>query len=392
LSGRSARHAGAVSVRLADLVDRARALAGLSDFGGDSWREGLEVLLHSAREESRFNAQGERAFCESIVQTLANRLRIEHWFSRHPEIAEQEVHVELLGVGFPRTGSTALAQLLGEDPAVRSLRMWEALAPCPPPGISPDDDRARIEVARATVAAMDQVAPRLRSMLPQSATGPFEDHDLMSLEFKAQVYLSMGRLPSYAEWLLDCDMEPTYRYERRVLQLLQWRCPPNRWQLKSPSHTPFLDAFAVVFPEARYVMTHRDPAHVMTSVADLYCTLSAAGNESLDPVEVGELNLQQWGSALDRCMAFRAAGRESAFHDIGFRAFQADPIGEVRGLYDWLGRELGSDTERRMREWWSANRRRDAQPRPDPAQFGFDDAKLAKRFRAYRERFAPLLG
>ena len=53
--------------------------------------------------------------------------------------------------------------------------------------------------------------------------------DLMSLEFKSQVYLSMGRLPSYAAWLLDCDMEPTYRYERRVLQLLQWRGEPARW-------------------------------------------------------------------------------------------------------------------------------------------------------------------
>ena len=82
MSGASARQTGAVSARLSELVDRARALAGLSDFGGDSWREGLEVLLRSARAESRFNAQGERAFCDSIVQTLANRLRIERAQSR----------------------------------------------------------------------------------------------------------------------------------------------------------------------------------------------------------------------------------------------------------------------------------------------------------------------
>lgn len=382
----------AVAARLAELVDRARANTGLSDFGGDRWREGLEVLLRSALTEARFNDQGEAGFVGSIQRTLTNRLEIEDWFSRHPEIAEEEVHVELLGVGLPRTGSTALAHLLGEDRAARSLRMWEASKPCPPPGVSPADDQARIAAAEQTVAAMDQVAPRLRSMLPQSATGPLEDHDLMSLEFKSQVYLSMGRLPSYAAWLLDCDMEPTYRYERRVLQLLQWRGEPARWQLKSPSHTLFLEAFEKVFPEARYVMTHRDPARVLPSVSDVYCTLGAAGNESLDPVEVGELNMEQWAVALHRCLTFRSAGRERMFFDIGFSAFQADPLQQIRDLYGWLGRKLTADTAKRMRDWWATNRRQQTPTKPEPGSFGITEEALAAHFGAYRARFASLIG
>jgi Sulfotransferase family len=74
---------------------------------------------------------------------------------------------------------------------------------------------------------------------------------------KMQAPLAFARLPSYAQWFLDCDTEPTYRYERRVLQLLQWRCPPKLWQLKSPTHTLFLDAFSAVFPETRFVTTCR---------------------------------------------------------------------------------------------------------------------------------------
>ncbi len=379
------------SALLAGLVDRARAKTGLDDLGGDSWREGLEVLLRSALTEARFNDHGKGALLDSIQRTLVNRLEIEDWFARQPGIADEEVQVELLGVGLPRTGSTALAHLLGEDAAVRSLRMWEASKPCPPPGVSPADDRARIAAAEDTVTAMDAVAPRLRSMLPQSATGPMEDHDLLSLEFTSQVYLSMGRLPSYARWLLDCDMVSTYRYERRVLQLLQWRSGPGRWQLKSPSHTLFLDAFEKVFPEARYLMTHRDPAKVLPSVSDVYCTLGAAGNESLDPVEVGELNMTQWAVALDRCLAFRSAGREEKFLDIGFAAFQADPIAQIRKLYGWLGRDLTADTEQRMRDWWATHRRRETPSRPEPGSFGVTDEALAGHFGAYRARFASLL-
>ena len=376
---------------LTELVDHARTTTGLDDFGGDSWREGLEVLLHSAQTEARFNEQGKASLLGSIHQTLTNRLQIEDWLSRHPEIEDQEVHVELLGVGLPRTGSTALAHLLGEDPAIRSLRMWEASKPCPPPGVSPEDDKARIAAAEEAVLAMNQVSPRLRSMLPQSATGPLEDHDMLCLEFKSQVYLSMGRLPSYAAWLLDCDMEPAYRYERRVLQLLQWRSNCPRWQLKSPSHTLSLEAFEKVFPETRYVMTHREPARVLPSVSDVYCTLAVPGNESLDPVEMGKLNMGQWTVALSRCLGFRAEGREDMFFDIGFDAFQANPIQQVRDLYSWLGRELTGETAQRMRDWWATNRRKQTPTRPNPGDFGITEKALAAGFDPYRTRFSRFI-
>jgi hypothetical protein len=381
-----------VAARIDQLVSRARSETGLSDFGGDSWRKGLEVLLGSALTEARFNAIGEHMFYDSIVRTLSNRLRIEDWFARHPEIEDQEVHVELLGVGFPRTGSTALAALLGEDRAVRSLRTWEASNPCPPPGVSAADDAARVTAAEGVIAAQNQMAARLQAMLPQSATGPMEDHDMMCLEFKAQVYLPSARLPSYAQWFLDCDMEPVYRGERRVLKLLQWKTGPNRWQLKSPTHTLFLDAFEKEFPEARYVMTHRDPAKVLPSVSDLYFTMLNMGNDDVDPLEVGDLNMDQWGTALDRVLEFRAAGRDDRFYDIGFAPFQADPIDEIRGLYKWLGRDLTDETEQRMNQWRADNPRdKHGAHDYDGAQFGITESRLQDRFGAYRARFAEFL-
>jgi hypothetical protein len=331
-------------------------------------------------------------FYGGLVHTLANRLQIEDWFARHPEIGEERVHVELLGVGFPRTGSTALAHLLGEDPTVRSLRMWEASSPCPPPGVSAEADQARLAAAQAQLAAQDQALPQFKSMLPQSATGPMEDHELVALEFKSQSYLAFARLNNYAEWYLDCDVEPAYRYERRVLQLLQWRCPPTRWQLKSPTHTLFLDAFERVFPEARFVMTHREVANVLPSVTDLYCTLLQGGNTAVDKREVGALNMHQWGVAIDRVLAFRAAGHDEDFYDVGFAAFQADPIAEIRGLYSWLGRDLTAETEARMRRWGENNPRDQHRTHHyDTADFGFTDHALEGRFGAYRKHFGSHL-
>ena len=140
--------------------------------------------------------------------------------------------------------------------------------------MSPEDDEARLAAATAMVTmGRDHMAARMRSMLPQSPTGPMEDHDLMALEFTAQTFLVAAHVPSYADWFANCDMEPTYRYEKRVLKLLQWKTPEKRWRLKSPTHTMFLEAYEKVFPEARFVQTHRDVSKVLPSVSDLYYSM-----------------------------------------------------------------------------------------------------------------------
>lgn len=384
--------ASSVRSRIELLVDGARSSTGLADFGGDTWREGLEVLVRSVEAEVSFNPFGEDAFYGMLSRLLANRLRIEDWYARHPEIDEQDVTIELLGLGLPRTGSTALAFMLAQDPSARCLTVWEASAPCPPPGVSAEADEERIAAAAAEIAAQDHMAPRLKSMLPQSATGPDEDHHLMGLEFKAQSFQAFVSIPTYSDWLLDCDMEPMYRYEKRALKLLQWRRPRQSWRLKSPTHMLFLADREKVFPETRFVMTHRDVASVLPSVADLYVEVRQMLTTNVDPVEAGRLNAHHWTVAMERLVAFRDAGRDHRFHDIGFTAFQRDPVAAVHGLYKWLGTPLSPDAEARMRAWWAANPRDQHGGHTYVASdFGLDPELMGRRFGFYRERFAPYL-
>jgi len=147
-------------------------------------------------------------------------------------------------------------------------------------------------------------------------------------------------------------MEPAYRYEKRVLKLLQWRTGAKVWRLKCPTHTMFLDAYVRVFGEARFWQTHRDVSKVLPSVCDLYYTLLTDANPGIDPLYVGELNMEQWSIAMDRLLAFRRdPDNDARFFDIGFTEFQADPIGQIRRLYEWLGDELTQATVDRMLAW-----------------------------------------
>jgi hypothetical protein len=371
------------------LVDAACERAGSSDLGDDTWREGLDVLLRSLRTEAALNELGVSAMSDRIIGFLVNRLEVERWYAAHPEIDDQEIVAPLFGLGLPRTGSTALSFLLAQDPARRSLRTWEADRVCPPPETATEHTDPRIAVCQAGIDFTNEMFPDFAGMLPTAATGPQECLLLLGMDFRTQMFDAMARVPSYIAWLLDCDMEPAYRYHRRVLKLLQWRCPPDRWWLKSPAHMHSIEGLNAVYPDAQFVMTHRDVGKVLPSVCALYDSLSRILTDSPDPIAIGIRNLELWRCSLERLIEFRDRGNESRFHDLSFEAVQRDPLGEVEKLYAELGDGLSQEARERMQAWWAeSSQERGAAHTYPPEAYGLDPAAIADQFAFYHDRFA----
>ncbi|HET6950482.1 MAG TPA: sulfotransferase [Acidimicrobiales bacterium] len=362
-----------------DLMAAAKTQAGLDDFGDDSFREGLEILVRALHSEARLNATGEAFLYPRIVGHLAQRLQVEDWYRRHPEIDDVPIAAPLIGLSLPRTGSTALSYLLAQDPGVRYLRRWESSRPCPPPS-TVDGPDPRIGLAAGEGAGT-------RSHVPSDVDGPMECLDLLALDFKSQIFQAFAQIPSYSAWLLDADLTSAYAYERRVLKLLQWGEPARPWRLKTPAHMLFLDDLDRVFPDARFVMTHRDPTDVILSVADVYADIAGVFTDHLDRRYLGRLNEEQWSVGTARALRFRDGGADHRFYDIDFLAMQADPIGEVHRLYAWLGEPVTDDFEAGMRRWWAANAaNREPGRHLDPAQFGLDPERVRPLFAEYVAR------
>ena len=363
-----------------ELLDAAQAATGLADFGDPSFMEGLEILVRSLRDEARLNSKGEAMMRHRILGHLKQRLQVEDWYRRYPEINSVSIKAPLIGLSLPRTGSTVLSFLLAEDPHARSLRRWEAAEPCPPPATVEGEDP---RIAAAT--AVERNYPK--SHAPSGTLGPAECQDLMALDFKSHIFIALAQIPTYAWWLLDADLTSTYRYERRVLKLLQWRAPEKTWRLKCPTHLIYIGHLNKSFPDARFVMTHRDPTEVMLSVASVYADLIGAFSNKVDHRYVGELNLKQWSKGMNDTLKFRDAGANARFYDIDFRAMHRDPIGEVRGLYRWLGEPVTEEFASGMARWWQFNsENREPREQADPALFGLEPEKVRPLFADYIAR------
>jgi Sulfotransferase family len=377
-----------MAIEVEQLIETAVTRTGSDDFGGETWREGLAVLVDSITRESALNELGESVMTDQIVGLLVNRLQVEQWYARHPEIDEQEIVAPLFGLGLPRTGSTALSFLLACDTSRRSLRTWEAGKPCPPPETATEYTDPRIAETQVNIDITNQMFPGFEGMLPTAATGPQECILVMALDFKSQVFEGMASIPAYSSWLMSCDMESAYRYHRRVLQLLQWRCPPERWWLKTPAHMHSIEALNRVYPDARFVMTHRDVGKVLPSVCAVFEALSNILTTKPDPLAIGAHNADLWRRSLQRLIAFRDSGNEERFFDVSFGEVQRDPLTAVAKLYAELGDDLTVDARERMQDWWAESSKERSGPHTYRAEtYGLDPATIREQFAFYYDRF-----
>ncbi|HTH29476.1 MAG TPA: sulfotransferase [Sphingobium sp.] len=374
--------------RIGALMDRARQQSGLDDFGDDGFRDGLEVLVNAIDREARLSQMGRMALDGQIVDMLTNRLQVEYWYGRHPEIDDEEIVAPLIGMGLPRTGSTALGCLLAEDPTVRSIRTWESMWPCPPPDAATVASDPRLALCREAMDRRARLFPRMTAMLPSDVSSATECQLFMGIDFKSQMFEAFAHIPSYVEWLNHkADLVSTYRYVKRVLKLLQWRCPPRKWRLKNPSHSLFITALDTVFPDARFVMTHRDVVSVIPSMADVYYELRKAFSDAVDMPAIGRETADGGVLGMQRMIAFRDAGNNHRFFDIHFAPFQKDPFPVLEQLYAFIGEELTWETRARMEAWRRSKPRNQGYQRTDMAAFGFDPASLRARFAFYSDRF-----
>jgi len=367
-----------------ELIERAENVTGLSDFGPEGWREGFLRLVEvmSARDfGDAAPARIERRF----VDVLARRLRIEDWLTRNPEVLDQRVDRPVFILGLPRTGTTALQAFLANDPQWRYLRDWEVQDPVPPPDILTEQSDPRMLAERARLLGDNHIA---QSLHIAEAGGPVDDSDVLRLDFRNQ---ELGWPASaYTRWWRDCDMSTAYAYHARLLKLLQSRWPPRRWLVKAPWHNFHIDTLAEQYPDALFVMCHRDPAKVIPSVASLLCAVHRGflGADASPPEEVGAFVLEHLSIGIQRVLDFREKHGAERFIDVRHRCFNADPFGTTAHLYKWLGLSLSEAARADMQAWLGRNRRgAHGEHSYTAEEFGLDAQRIRAVFARYVEAF-----
>ncbi|HEX4528759.1 MAG TPA: sulfotransferase [Acidimicrobiia bacterium] len=365
------------------LLADATAATGLTDFGPGDFREGLDVLLESLARDADLSPATDASVVDDLHRRLVNRLQVEAWYADHPELLELPVRGPIDINGLPRTGTTALANMMSLDPQFRCLRQWEQMQPCPPPTTEGEaTDPRRLQLVREN----EQLAPELKAMHLYEVDATVEDTWLLGMAFHGQQYTVP--VYGYHAWWRAADLTPTFRYHRRVVTLLQSQRPPDLWLFKAPHHNFDLEAIVAAYPDARFVMTHRDPAKSVPSWASIVSTIFPPSQGARDLHRVGREVSEHLRVGVERAIAARSRLGEERFLDVHHRDLIADPMGTVRAVYEFLGFELRPPVEQALRDWQEANRSgAHGTHRYTAEQFGLSTAQLRSDYDFYVRHF-----
>ena len=370
---------------------RAEPTAAVTAVLDDATREALAVLLPALEDEARLSVLGRWITHRFLGRLLAQRVALEAYERTDPGVRDERVREPWFVVGPPRSGTTALYAMLAADDRLRAPAGWELLHPVPPPALA-GDVTGRVALADVELRTPQLVTGGMDAIHVYAARAPKECLSAMSFAFRSEEFVARYHVPSYAGWLAAADPAPAYALHRRVLGVLQRGAPTGpRWVLKSPVHLHALPTLLATYPDARIVVTHRDPAAFLASVSSLIVTLREVHSDHVDPVAVGRYHLDLYAGSLDRLVDRIDDGTLDPSRIVWVRHADlvADPAAVLRRIYGRCSVDLPDDllTALTAADQGTA----EAGPhRYDGTTFGLDPDEIAARFARSTARIAEL--
>jgi len=373
----------------ADILDEAQDRAGFTD--GEAFvRQNLERLLGSLAAESMMSEQGFAGARRMFLNDTVNRLEGLKWLRDYPEIASEVIDAPIFLMGLPRSGTTFFQYLFDRDYRFRLIRTWEAMAPSPPPGADPDAAAVRraawAEQRRKRLAEVEG----FDAMHLHDDDGSEECHAFLEQSFGAAGLNNLYRVPAYFDYLMDeADLEASYRVHKRQLQLLQWRTPNKPWLLKYPNHVIAVAQILAVYPDARFVMTHRDPVQTLASISKLSFALrSPRCDQTPDKLDIGRGMTHFVQRHIDRIMTAADGPCGERIVHVDYYALVRDPLCELLKVHRQLGIDSPPEVQEAVTAWHRANPRNARGANVyGMTEFGLDEAALAEQFHDYMHRF-----
>ncbi|BDI61613.1 sulfotransferase [Qipengyuania nanhaisediminis] len=265
----------------ADTAEHAgRSAEDVSDF-----RERLERLAASVRDEAALNPLGKTMAWGQLSRAVSNRLALGALWAERPALLETALAPPILVIGHMRSGTTRIHRLLAADPAHAHTRYCDAFHP------AETSIWARRAKSAAELAMLGALNPWLQAIHPMGASAPEEELGWISAALHHSIYETQWHIRSFSAWSEARDPAPIYREFARILgtdAALRGNASLPR-VMKVPAFAEDLPVLLDRFPEARVVIAERDLEAVHRSAVSLSANQMAVQSDECDLARIEAL-------------------------------------------------------------------------------------------------------
>ena len=335
------------------------------------------------------------------LNLLENRKKVLRYYHENRTFIEAngKLKAPVIIAGLPRSGTTLLQRLMSEDPNTRSPYSFEMEVPTPPLTCEADPlEDPRIKTSGTSMNVLSRLAPGFLETLAEShlmhATEMEESLIYMLAHNGIYIMASVTAGNAYLDECLKAEgKRPVFRYERLFFTMLDaYRPAPSHWTLKAPVYAPFFPTIFEEYPDARVVVTHRNPVVVLPSV----CRLMESWNIAFD--KDGSLDKHRM-AALIQGMLKRYAlvplqfrkdqpEKEEQIFDCMYADLFADPVAMVKKIYAKFGLEYTTEFEERMKVYLETNKQgKYGRHQYSLEEYGLSAEKICQDYEAYMNAY-----
>ena len=259
-------------------------------------------------------------------------------------------------LGYPRTGTTLLHELLALDPRHAAPTVYECVMP---------HHFLLSQGSGRTFARLLMPNRRPADNMAFDCDSPFEDEFALCLlgarsPYEAIAFPNAARevpglldfdalLPDEAQWWRETLLA--------FLRKVSFNHPGCRLVLKSPPHTARIRVLLELFPRARFVHIVRNPVHVFPSTMHMLRTLfrtQGFQRRRDDGLEEAVLAGFEYAYAcIERDRPLFGPGQ---FHELRYEDLLREPVAELGSLYAALGLELAPETVASVQAYFASRR------------------------------------
>jgi hypothetical protein len=257
------------------------------------------------------------------------------WFAR--KISKAQVVKPLFILGHPRSGTTFLQYLVGQDPQFAYCSTFEGLIP-----------HFFLTGGKTLQRAIQFAMPATRPQdnVRVSATLPVEEEFAMASMSETSwvhgLYFPKSLPKVFEEEVVFSTDDSSIRehWKERFLLFLKklaYKYSGKTLLLKSPANTGRLKEIYELFPDARFIHIHRDPYEVYRSTERLYeKILPVLAFHKIDENVLQDHIFHFYESIYKKYLNDRKSISPSQIMDIPYHELVADPMGTMAKVYSHL--------------------------------------------------------
>lgn len=315
---------------------------GCDDFGSPDYRAGLIVLLQSMDYDPHFTDAGRQIAWDHALGVLRSRALAVKAMKANPGFDGQPILAPVVITGVPRTGTTALHRLMAVDNRFQGLQSWLLDSPQPRPPKNEWNGNPDFQRSVAALVARYAATPQKRAAHNIIAEDVHECCMLLRQSFVSNILSCLHSAATYDAWWQSQSEAAAYAHFHRCVQLIGSTAPEKRWLLKNPGHIENLDLLFAIFPDAKVIQTHRDPAKAVPSLVSLLLTaherIEAGRREERSHIMMRR-ETAKWANAVRKADRVRTQYTNQVM-DVAHLDFHSDPMAVLENIYRFIGIDI----------------------------------------------------